>query len=656
MKYKRSLQNEIILSFVLLTLIPSFIGGGLALIYARQSLEKVAQKELRSTTQLWGTSIQQWSDAAALEVQLLAFALESSRSEARIKEAVMKMRYAGLWQLDQDFTIVETIQPGTLPTALDWKATHVYQGVELGAIQKLSDGHAVLPIRAFLPQSPERHLLALLHAHKIPDLSEDLVEPEAAIGFLLNDEGALLDFDRGRELMSEERELVSNCQDQQFGSGVFENEQGQDMVLAFRWLEFPGACLLVEQELDSTLGYTAGQLPLLLLLIEFGIIGISLLIARFLARRLLQPIRELIGVVHRVAEGDFTGKPTDSPLEEIQKLHRAFIDMANSLETYNRFLEERVSQRTLELSERNLQLRETMRQLEEERKKQLQQAYNAGMVEHAISVLHNIGNAITPLVVRVQKLHKEKAQSQLTVYLRQLCDLLSQHEQDLTTFFASPRGQQFLPFLRQLTQTSQEQAEEEMKTMDNMSNQLAHITEIIALQQKYAHHQGVEEELQIVEVIEDALEMMQPAFDKRNIQVQREFAANLPKMKNDSNKLVQIFMNFFKNSIESIDQQLQQDDQPHFEGRIRVEAKLLEDRQLQLTVEDNGSGADPDTLLHAFEFGFSTKKRGSGFGLHDCANFIRSHKGQIEITSPGLGQGARVSFTLPLAKPANSED
>jgi len=104
----------------------------------------------------------------------------------------------------------------------------------------------------------------------------------------------------------------------------------------------------------------------------------------------MQPIHELVGIVNQVADGDFTSRPKESQLVEIKKLHRAFTDMANSLETYNRYLEERVSQRTLELNEKNLQLRETMRLLDEEKKKQVQQAYNAGIVEHAISVLHNI--------------------------------------------------------------------------------------------------------------------------------------------------------------------------------------------------------------------------------------------------------------------------
>ena len=56
-------------------------------------------------------------------------------------------------------------------------------------------------------------------------------------------------------------------------------------------------------------------------------------------------------------------------------------------------------------------------------------------------------------------------------------------------------------------------------------------------------------------------------------------------------------------------------------------------------VEDNGQGAEPESLKRAFEFGYSTKKRGSGFGLHDCANFIRFHKGVVELTSEGLKGG-----------------
>ena len=162
----------------------------------------------------------------------------------------------------------------------------------------------------------------------------------------------------------------------------------------------------------------------------------------------------------------------------------------------------------------------------------------AGIVEHAISVLHNIGNAITPLVVRLQKLHQNKVESQFSSYLQQLYSLLEQHQGDLGDFFSSPRGQQFLPFLKQLTQTSDQQEEDELKSMDVMAHQLDHITEIIALQQKYATQQSNTEEVRIEQVIDDAIEMMKPAFDKRNIMVIEEVQPELPKIQNDPNKLL----------------------------------------------------------------------------------------------------------------------
>jgi len=191
--------------------------------------------------------------------------------------------------------------------------------------------------------------------------------------------------------------------------------------------------------------------------------------------------------------------------------------------------------------------------------------------------------------------------------------------------------------------------------MDVMAHQLDHITEIIALQQKYATQQSNTEEVQIEQVIDDAMEMMKPAFDKRNIMVIEEVQPELPKIQNDPNKLVQIFMNLFKNSIESIDQCLRAP-KDGYQGRVRVGVTILGSDQLQIYVEDNGQGAEPESLKRAFEFGYSTKKRGSGFGLHDCANFIRFHKGIVELTSEGIGKGAKITFTLPITKSKNEKE
>jgi len=642
---------------------PSLIGGGVTLIYFQNMMEKEAQQNLQHVTALWDLATDQWYQNAAKDIRQLANTPNLWQAEEFAQRSLFEPdHYAGIWQLNSEGQLLQTIKSGELPEETKWETLEEFNQAELGPLQLLESGTIVLPIRVDVANEEligrdqtNSYLLALLSSQLMMELFTGKNQDGQSRGFFADSKGNVLSFIPDRSLSDETWQLIGNCREEVTGSGIVVNDFGDDVVTAYRWLGYPNACLIVEVDREIAIGKLGVRLPLLVALILGIIIGISLLGVRFLSRHLMQPINELVGIVNKVADGDFTSRPKESQLVEIKKLHRAFTDMANSLETYNRYLEERVSQRTLELNEKNLQLRETMRLLDEEKKKQVQQAYNAGIVEHAISVLHNIGNAITPLAVRLQKLHQNKVESQFSSYLQQLCSLLEQHQSDLEDFFCSSRGQQFLPFLKQLTQTSDQQKEDELKSMDVMAHQLDHITEIIALQQKYATQQSNTEEIQISQVIDDAMEMMKPAFDKRNIIVLEEVQPELPRIQNDPNKLVQIFMNLFKNSIESIDQCLRAPKEG-YQGRVRVGVGTVGVDQLHIYVKDNGQGAEPESLKRAFEFGYSTKKRGSGFGLHDCANFIRFHKGTVELTSEGIGKGATITFTLPITKSKNEKD
>ena len=663
MKFVRSLQNEIVISFILLAMFPSLIGGGVTLIYFQNMMEKEAQQNLQYVTELWDLATDQWYQNAAKDIRQLANTPNLWQAEEFAQRSLFEPdHYAGIWQLNSEGQLLQTIKSGELPEETRWETLKEFNQAELGPLQLLKSGTIVLPIRVDVANEEligrdqtNSYLLALLSSQSMMELFTGKNRDGQSRGFFADSKGNVLSFMPDRTLSDETWQLIGNCREEFTGSGIVVNDFGDDVVTAYRWLGYPNACLIVEVDREIAIGKLGTRLPLLVALILGIIIGISLLGVRFLSRHLMQPINELVGIVNKVADGDFTSRPKESQLVEIKKLHRAFTDMANSLETYNRYLEERVSQRTLELNEKNLQLRETMRLLDEEKKKQVQQAYNAGIVEHAISVLHNIGNAITPLAVRLQKLHQNKVDSQFSSYLQQLCSLLEQHQSDLGDFFSSSRGQQFLPFLKQLTQTSDQQKEDELKSMDVMAHQLDHITEIIALQQKYATQQSSTEEIQISQVIDDAMEMMKPAFDKRNIIVLEEVQPELPRIQNDPNKLVQIFMNLFKNSIESIDQCLRAPVEG-YQGTVKVGVGTVGVDHLHIYVKDNGQGAEPESLKRAFEFGYSTKKRGSGFGLHDCANFIRFHKGTVELTSEGIGKGATITFTLPITKSKNEKD
>ena len=68
---------------------------------------------------------------------------------------------------------------------------------------------------------------------------------------------------------------------------------------------------------------------------------------------------------------------------------------------------------------------------------------------------------------------------------------------------------------------------------------------------------------------------------------------------------------------------------------------------VQLQVQDNGLGIKPEHLTQIFAQGFTTKKKGHGFGLHMAALSAKNLGGRLTVHSDGEGQGA--TFTLELS-------
>ena len=69
---------------------------------------------------------------------------------------------------------------------------------------------------------------------------------------------------------------------------------------------------------------------------------------------------------------------------------------------------------------------------------------------------------------------------------------------------------------------------------------------------------------------------------------------------------------------------------------------------VKLTVSDDGSGMETETLKHVFDPYFTTKQRtvGTGMGLSAAQGIIKDHRGAISITSEP-GKGTRVEILLP---------
>lgn len=88
-------------------------------------------------------------------------------------------------------------------------------------------------------------------------------------------------------------------------------------------------------------------------------------------------------------------------------------------------------------------------------------------------------------------------------------------------------------------------------------------------------------------------------------------------------------------------------------GTIKLQASLLENERIALTISDDGRGIPPAHLGHVFEPFFTTRmgQGGTGLGLNISHGIVTSILGGKISVSSELGQGAAFTILLPIMAP-----
>jgi signal transduction histidine kinase len=174
----------------------------------------------------------------------------------------------------------------------------------------------------------------------------------------------------------------------------------------------------------------------------------------------------------------------------------------------------------------------------------------------------------------------------------------------------------FVQLMRQST-TEPDQLEHQAKILKEVDRIDSIIRKLLDASRRI---RVISSNVQIIQVIDNAIEAFLPQIDSRKIQVDRQYHCIPPPITADPAELEQIFTNLFLNAIDAMSRG----------GRLAIEV-FEKDGRVIVRVGDSGSGIAEDVLPHIFEPFFSTKSRGTGMGLPVAQRIARMYEGCMEV-------------------------
>jgi len=141
-------------------------------------------------------------------------------------------------------------------------------------------------------------------------------------------------------------------------------------------------------------------------------------------------------------------------------------------------------------------------------------------------------------------------------------------------------------------------------------------------------------------VIEEGLKLSEPRNINGEVVVKKHLQDNMT-ITGDESKLKRCIMNLVNNAMDALTDQKTKD------PCIDIASELNNaERQIQITIRDNGPGIPNEILKTLFE-PFVTKKKtnGTGLGLSIVKQYVIAHGGEIKVEN---NKGAVFTITLPV--------
>jgi signal transduction histidine kinase len=145
--------------------------------------------------------------------------------------------------------------------------------------------------------------------------------------------------------------------------------------------------------------------------------------------------------------------------------------------------------------------------------------------------------------------------------------------------------------------------------------------------------------LDVNDLIQESVALARDDLQKHRILVKADSNPQKPRIVGDRIQLEQVLLNLITNAINSMAAK---------EGPrvLCVRSEVRHGGDVEVSVEDTGTGISPQDMARVFNPLFTTKSNGMGMGLAICRSIVEAHEGQL-WTAPNTPEGAVFRFVLP---------
>lgn len=167
----------------------------------------------------------------------------------------------------------------------------------------------------------------------------------------------------------------------------------------------------------------------------------------------------------------------------------------------------------------------------------------------------------------------------------------------------------------------------------------AEIIESLRVITKQENHTRVP--LNVNALIREVLSLAETELQSHHVAVRTSLDETIPEVLADRVQLRQVMLNLIKNAIEAM-------------ASVNAHSRLLNlkterdgPQNIKISVQDSGSGIDPENIKRIFERFFTTKPHGMGMGLAICRSIAEAHNGLLWAEADEH-QGSIFRISLPV--------